>query len=378
MAEVLLQNITKHYGDHVIIDDFSLSIKSGEFVTILGPSGCGKTTLLKMIAGLEVIDGGSLVIDGKRCNNVPAQKRSIAMVFQSYALFPHMNVRNNILFGLRIKKMPAHEMFDKLQWVIPLLGLEGLENRLPKEISGGQRQRVALARALVLDPKVLLLDEPLSNLDTALREMAMEELKRIHRSVGKTILYVTHNQAEAMSMSERIAIINAGTLEQCDTPRNIYDFPTTVFSAEFIGSPGVNMYEGAIARENETAVIHSEIGSVHLDKERALSAQRMAGAKVLLSIRPQHIRFLKDFTPHRVSDTKMTIKVELIVTMGDRSLVVGRTSQNTIVRLLISQDDELALGETIEVVIDGRRIHLFNPETKRNVFVHNPAGKTCF
>ena len=216
MSGVVLKNITKYHGDCKVIDDLSLEVRDGEFVTLLGPSGCGKTTLLRMIAGLTSIDQGELRIGDKRYNNVPAQHRRIAMVFQSYALFPHMTVRSNILFGLKIRKTPHHEMFEKLSWVMALLGLEGLEMRLPREISGGQRQRVALARALVLDPDVLLLDEPLSNLDAALREMAMEELKRVHRRVGKTIIYVTHNQAEAMSMSERIAVLNGGRVEQYD------------------------------------------------------------------------------------------------------------------------------------------------------------------
>jgi len=368
MAEVLLKNISKYYGDHRVIDQINLHINSGEFVTLLGPSGCGKTTLLRMIAGLESIDKGDLFIGGKRYNSIPAQTRSIAMVFQSYALFPHMNVRNNILFGLRIKKMADHDMFDKLQWVIPLLGLEGLEHRLPKQISGGQRQRVALARALVLDPDVLLLDEPLSNLDTALREMAMEELKRIHQSVGKTIIYVSHNQAEAMSMSERIAVLNAGTLEQYETPVGLYRHPKTTFVAEFIGSPAANMFDAEIAHEGESVLFDSEIGVMHLDKERASAAQSMIGQKVIISIRPQVINFFKDYIPRRASDTTIPLVVEFIVNMGDRNLAIGRTSKNIPVRFLIIHDDEISVGDEVNVVIDGRRIHLFNPETKLNIF----------
>ncbi len=373
MADVLLKDITKYFGNHKIIDCLNLHIKAGEFITLLGPSGCGKTTLLKMIAGLEPVDEGEIFIGGKRYNNVPAQKRSIAMVFQSYALFPHMNVRNNILFGLRIKKIPEYEMLEKLQWVIPLLGLEGLERRLPKEISGGQRQRVALARALVLDPAVLLLDEPLSNLDTALREMAMEELKRIHQSVGKTIIYVTHNQAEAMSMSERIAVINAGSLEQCDTPNALYEQPKTLFSAEFIGSPATNMYDGRIINKNGNVVIDTEIGALRLDKDRASQAGSISGKETRVSIRPQNIQFVRHFKPSRLSDTEIKLKVELIVTMGDRVLVIGRTAQNIVVRFLVDRDDKVTAGDEITVVIDGRRIHLFNPETRHNIFTE----KTC-
>jgi multiple sugar transport system ATP-binding protein len=368
MADVLLKDITKYFGDHKIIDQLNLHVNAGEFVTLLGPSGCGKTTLLKMIAGLEPIDKGEIFIGGKRYNNVPAQKRSISMVFQSYALFPHMNVRNNVLFGLRIKKIPEYEMFEKLQWVIPLLGLEGLENRLPKEISGGQRQRVALARALVLDPQVLLLDEPLSNLDAALRDMAMEELKRIHQSVGKTIIYVTHNQAEAMSMSERIALINAGSLEQCDTPNALYEQPKTLFSAEFIGSPSANMYDGRIVKENENVLLDTEIGSLKLDKDRASDVSSIIGKGVRVCIRPQNIQFVQHFKPRRQSDTELTLTIELVVSMGDRVLVIGRNAQNIVARLLVDRDDKVTVGDEITVVVDGRRIHLFSLETKQNIF----------
>ncbi len=369
MAEVVLKNISKYFGDHKVIDQINLNIQTGEFVTLLGPSGCGKTTLLRMIAGLESIDEGELLIDGKRYNSIPAQNRSIAMVFQSYALFPHMNVRNNILFGLRIKKKADHEMFEKLQWVIPLLGLEGLEYRLPKQISGGQRQRVALARALVLDPEVLLLDEPLSNLDTALREMAMEELKRIHRTVGKTIIYVSHNQAEAMSMSERIAVLNAGTLEQYETPSGLYEQPKTSFVAEFIGSPAANMFDGELIHDNKDVYLESEIGTVYFDKERASAIRELIGRKFIISIRPQDIHFFKDYIPRRTSDTKLTVKVEFIVNMGDRNLVVGRTSRNVPVRFLITHDDEMTVGDEVSVIIDGRKIHLFDPDTKQNIFM---------
>jgi multiple sugar transport system ATP-binding protein len=372
MAEVVLKNIGKYFGKHKVIDHFDLHIKSGEFVTLLGPSGCGKTTLLRMIAGLEKVDEGEIFIGNKKYNFIPAQKRSIAMVFQSYALFPHINVRNNILFGLTIKKMGQKQMQEKLQWVLLLLGLQGLEKRLPKEISGGQRQRVALARALVLDPDVLLLDEPLSNLDTALRELAIEELKRIHHSVGKTIIYVTHNQAEAMTMSERIAVIKVGTLEQYDTPRTLYDHPNTVFCAEFIGSPATNILDGLLIRDKSGFVImETEMGAVFLDAERVTLSEKFIDTRVILSIRPQDIHFANDTVSRRTSDTTIALSVELVETMGDRSLVVARTGANTVIRFISGRDEEIHPGDYINVVIDGRRIHVFDPQTKKNVFKKN-------
>lgn len=197
----------------------------------------------------------------------------------------------------------------------------------------------------------------------------MEELKRIHHSVGKTIIYVTYNQAEAMTMSERIAVINAGSLEQFDTPKIIYEQPKTIFSAEFIGSPATNMFEGEIVRENGNLVIDSKIGIVYLNKDRALAAKNMIGQKVCISIRPQNIHFIKYNIPRRRSDAKITLTIEIIVTMGDRSLVVGRTSQNTVVRFMATPDEDISIGDVISVVIDGRRIHLFNTESRRNIFI---------
>ncbi len=367
MSELIIKNIQKFYGDHKVIDKLDLQINSGEFVTLLGPSGCGKTTLLRMIAGLETIDGGELYIGGRKANNIPAQKRRIAMVFQSYALFPHMSVKNNIVFGLRIKGMELHDMFTRLDWVLPLLGLEGLENRLPREISGGQRQRVALARALVLDPDVLLLDEPLSNLDTALREMAMEELKRVHRQVGKTIIYVTHNQAEAMTMSERIAVMNAGHLEQYDTPGALYRHPRTMFSAEFIGSPSANFIPGTIEIKNGELVLNSEIGLLEIDETRKDYLRNFSGRSVVAGIRPQDIILSSTRTHRRASDSHVTLGVELIENHGDRSFVLGRFENGLPVRFMAANDSDYRTDARVEVLIDGRCIHLFDPETRQNI-----------
>lgn len=371
MADLQLKNITKYFGDNRVLNGLNLDVKSGEFVTLLGPSGCGKTTLLRMIAGLESVEEGEIFIGGKKFNTIPAQQRSIAMVFQSYALFPHMNVKNNIIFGLKIKKMPEYEMFEKLQWVLPLLGLEGLENRLPRQISGGQRQRVALARALVLDPDVLLLDEPLSNLDTALREMAMEELKRIHRKVGKTIIYVTHNQVEAMSMSERIAVMNNGGLEQYDSPHKTYNHPDTVFAAEFIGSPASNIFNGELKfDESSTGIIESEIGTIKLDQDRSVSASEMGERAVKVAIRPQDIHYTLENEARRTSDTIITAQVELIETMGDRSIVIGKTEKGKVLRFLVTHDENITIDDEISIIIDGRKLHLFDPQSEKNIFHH--------
>jgi ABC-type sugar transport system ATPase subunit len=368
MAEVILRGISKRLGANQIIDDLTIDIRDGEFVTLLGPSGCGKTTLLRMIAGLEKIDKGDLVISGRRYNDIPAQHRRLAMVFQSYALFPHMTVSENIRFGLTINKAAPQTVREKLSWAIDLFELKGLESRLPKQISGGQRQRVALARALVLDPEVLLLDEPLSNLDSALREMAMEELKRIHHQVGKTIIYVTHNQVEAMTMSERIAILHAGKLEQYDTPRTVYDAPATVFAASFIGSPAMNFLDGTIAIRDDDAGVETPLGFIKLDRERFQKAQAMAGKRVRVGIRPQNIAFAEHHEARRYSDTTISVAIELVETLGDRSLVVSHGDSGILVRFLITRDISLEPRQHASVFLDGRKLHLFDPETKMNVF----------
>lgn len=368
MADVILRSIVKKYGSHTIIDHLDLAIKEGEFVTLLGPSGCGKTTLLRMIAGLERVDEGDIIVGGIRYNALPAQERKIAMVFQSYALFPHMTVKKNIVFGLRIKKTPPPQVAQKLDWVINLLHLKGFEDRLPREISGGQRQRVALARALVLDPDVLLLDEPLSNLDAALRETAIEELKRIHRKVGKTIIYVTHNQIEAMTMSERIALVNGGKIEQYDSPKMLFDYPATIFAAEFIGSPPMNLLSGKITIEENVAGIATCIGFLRLDKDRSDKVAQMEGRKVMVGIRPQNIYVTEHLTRRRHTDTNIEIMIELVENLGDRSLVVGKSSGGTSVRFLVTREEELTPEKSMAVFIDGRSIHLFDPSTRLNIF----------
>lgn len=368
MADVVIKSLTKKFGTNTIISNLDLQIGDGEFVTLLGPSGCGKTTLLKMIAGLETIDKGELVIGGKRYNGIPARKRKLAMVFQSYALFPHMTVRKNILFGLKIKRVPILEINAKLDWVLSLLHLKGLEDRLPSELSGGQRQRVALARALVLDPDVLLLDEPLSNLDAALREAASEELKRIHSKVGKTIIYVTHNQVEAMSMSERIALLNNGRIEQYDKPRNLYDNPRTVFTAEFIGSPPMNLFDGEIQVSGESVGIMTSVGFLKLDKERTSKIAEIPGRKVLAGVRPQSIYFTEQFHSKRSTDTDIELDVEMVEDLGDRCLVIGKCGDGAVIRFMITRDEKILPNRKMDVFIDGRNIHLFDPISRLNIF----------
>lgn len=246
MAQAKFENLTKKFGEVVAVDNLDLEIEDSEFVTLVGPSGCGKSTTLRLLAGLEKPTSGSIYINGKKINHLPPQRRDISMVFQSYALFPHMSVEANIAFGLKIKKESQEQKKEKIEWALKLLGLSGLEKRIPRELSGGQRQRVALGRALVLKPKVLLLDEPLSNLDAKLRLKMRTELKRLHKRIKITILYVTHDQAEAMTLSDRLAVMKDGKILQLGSPQEIYSKPADLFTAGFIGSPPMNFLPGEL------------------------------------------------------------------------------------------------------------------------------------
>jgi multiple sugar transport system ATP-binding protein len=272
VAEVRLKNLTKKFKDVVAVDNISLDIKDREFLTLVGPSGCGKSTTLRAVAGLENPTSGEILIDGQRVNDLPPQKRNISMVFQSYALFPHMSVESNLAFGLKIRKRGLKEKAKKVKWAVNLLGLSGFEKRLPKELSGGQRQRVALGRALVLEPKVLLLDEPLSNLDAKLRLRMRTELKRLHKRIKTTIIYVTHDQAEAMTLSDRLAVMKDGKILQVGTPEEIYEKPADIFCAGFIGSPPMNFISGEkvpqVKDENVMGGIRAEDLSISLTEKK--------------------------------------------------------------------------------------------------------------
>ncbi len=278
MAEVKLENLTKKFDQVTAVDRIDLEIKDGEFLTLVGPSGCGKSTALRLVAGLEKVSSGNVYIDGKVVNHIPPQKRNISMVFQSYALFPHMSVESNLAFGLKIKGRSLKEKTEKVRWVLDLLSLKGMEKRLPKELSGGQRQRVALGRALVLEPDVLLLDEPLSNLDAKLRLRMRTELKRLHKKIETTIIYVTHDQAEAMTLSDRLAVMKDGRILQIGTPQEIYERPTDIFTAGFIGSPPMNFIRGVrlpfIGKEEVIVGIRPEDISVSLEqKEKSIEGK---------------------------------------------------------------------------------------------------------
>ena len=283
---IALNGVTKRFGSHTAVDDVTIEIAEGEFFSMLGPSGCGKTTTLRMIAGFETPDEGTVVLQGNDVTTVTANRRPVNMVFQQYALFPHMSVYDNVAFGLKVKRVPREEHRGRIEELLRIVALEGLENRRPRQLSGGQQQRVALARALVNRPAALLLDEPLGALDVKLRKTMQLELKRIQGELGTTFVYVTHDQEEALAMSDRIAVMNGGRVEQLGTPREIYDHPTTAFVADFIGS--LNALEVTVdERVGEFAV--TRLG----EQERVIAAADsayLAGSAVRVAIRPEHVQ----------------------------------------------------------------------------------------
>lgn len=288
MSIVSLTNVEKYYGDNKVVKDLNMEIEEGEFLTLLGPSGCGKTTTLRMIAGFEEATSGNILVEGENVEQKEPYERNVNTVFQSYALFPHMNIFDNVAYGLKIKKIPKDEIKERVTKMLELVQLAGFEKRKPSQLSGGQKQRVAIARALINRPKVLLLDEPLGALDLKLRKQMQIELKRLQRKLKTTFIYVTHDQEEALTMSDRIAIMNAGKLEQLDTPTEIYEHPKTKFVAGFIGES--NIFEGVVSKKNlENMQIEIECGSV-----LAENGEYEEGESLYLSVRPENVLFSRE------------------------------------------------------------------------------------
>lgn len=282
------RNLTKRFGHNVVVDDLSLTIADREFVVLLGPSGCGKSTTLRMLAGLEETTSGDIFVGQERVNDIPPQRRDLAMVFQNYALYPHMSVAENIAYPLRIRKLSREQIADKVTRVAGLLEIDNLLARKPRELSGGERQRVALARAIVREPRAYLMDEPLSNLDARLRVQMRGELKRLQQQLGTTTIYVTHDQAEAMTLAHRVAVMSRGKLQQFDTPLNVYNYPANRFVAEFVGSPSMNFIEGRIERDAKT--FQSEGLRLYLNDALLESLDGIDHEQVTLGIRPEHVR----------------------------------------------------------------------------------------
>ena len=381
MSTVSLKNVKKVYDNAVTaVHDFNLDIADKEFIVLVGPSGCGKSTTLRMVAGLEEISGGELYIDGKLVNDVEPKDRDIAMVFQSYALYPHMTVRENMEFPLKLKKMPKAEIDQRVNAAAEILGITQYLDRKPKALSGGQRQRVAIGRAIVREPKVLLMDEPLSNLDAKLRNQMRAEIIKLRQRINTTFIYVTHDQTEAMTLGDRIVIMKDGFIQQIGTPQQVFDHPVNVFVAGFIGTPQMNFFQAQLVKDGEGAYHIRITGRANPDSEevtetdlplsddiqKALTGQE--GQAVTLGIRPEHIRFAPAGTPGALAGT-----VEVSEMMGSEyHLHVTCNGQDVVLRvptmdLPAEARGGIAYGAQVNFTFRPDAIHLFNPETEQNL-----------
>ncbi|HZY66774.1 MAG: sn-glycerol-3-phosphate ABC transporter ATP-binding protein UgpC [Actinomycetota bacterium] len=392
MAEITFENVKKVYGEDVVaIENMSLDIPDGEFVVFVGPSGCGKSTALRMVAGLEDITDGKLFIADELVNDVPPRERDIAMVFQNYALYPHMNVRDNMAFALKLRKVDKDERNRRVEDAAKILGLENFLNRKPAALSGGQRQRVALGRAIVRDPKAFLMDEPLSNLDAKLRVQMRTEIAKLHNRIGTTSIYVTHDQTEAMTMADRIVLLKDGRVQQIDHPQQMYDHPANVFVAGFIGSPAMNFMQARLEKDNGgVAAVFGEtrlpIPREHL--QEAKDIEDHVNKDVVLGIRPEDIEDaeIAESTEHTAA---MEVEVQVIESMGSEKYVYfgmpkggepahtqsidemeseigteGSGDEEETLVARIGPESKATEGEPVKLLVDTSKIHLFDGETE--------------
>jgi multiple sugar transport system ATP-binding protein len=371
MAPIRFDGVYKLFGDVVAVEDLSLDIREGEFLVLVGPSGCGKTTSLRMLAGFERPTYGSVMIADEVQNAVPPQRRNLAMVFQSYALYPHMNVYKNLAFGMKVRREPRNSIRGRVEEVARLLGIEDLLERRPAELSGGQRQRVALGRALLREPRAFLMDEPLSNLDAALRVQMRVELKRIHERVGVTTVYVTHDQVEAMTMGDRIAIMDRGRLQQIDTPDVIYTRPANLFVAGFIGSPKMNLVAGAPATVDGAAGVRFLGTDVGLSPVAASAVSTWPEGGVTVGIRPEDVRLASDAPP--TYTLHLTGIVDVVEPLGSETYVTVNVGGETITARFPPRT-QVAPGDRVELAMTPAHLHTFAAATGRNLALVEAAA----
>ena len=365
MAGVSLQAISKSFGDNTILKGIDIQAYSGEFMVIVGPSGCGKSTLLRIIAGLETPDGGEVIIDGERKNDTDPSKREVAMVFQNYALYPTMTVYENLAFSQRIRKRSKDEIDKRVMESAEMLKIDELLDRKPKELSGGQRQRVALGRALVRKPKVFLFDEPLSNLDAKLRQEMRLEIKKLHTQLNNTMIYVTHDQTEAMTMADRICLMNNGIIEQVGTPEELYDKPANTFVSTFIGMPPINLIDGEVCTENGSAFFISDGVRINLDKIKNIELFKDLDKHVIMGIRPEN---LHDNYFAEIKDPENTIKctVDLVENLGSVALVHSH-SGDTHLSATLTTEKIIHPSDSLDLIVDVNSLHFFHQETKERI-----------
>ena len=395
MASLNLKNIYKVYPSGVTaVSDFNLDIEDKEFIVFVGPSGCGKSTTLRMIAGLEEISSGELYIDGNLVNNVAPKDRDIAMVFQNYALYPHMTVYDNMAFGLKLRKMPKAQIDERVKEAARILGIEMYLSRKPKALSGGQRQRVALGRAIVREPKVFLLDEPLSNLDAKLRSQMRTEITKLHNRLATTFIYVTHDQIEAMTMGTRSVVMKDGFMQQVDTPINLYDHPVNQFVAGFIGTPQMNFFTGKLTGTKNNVYIEFGLDKIKLPKEKVnlivdIEKYLNTDKEIVFGVRPENVHDNPEWLEKHSDMPTINVKVDVIEALGSETLLYCKTSSiddgeeksiaEDISNLIAKVDSRstTVANTVIKVGIDMRHIHLFDKETEITILAKDENDKAA-
>ena len=361
MASVTFDHVTKKFGETTAVDDLDIRVADREFLVLVGPSGCGKTTALRCLAGLEEITSGRIMIADRVVNDVAPKDRDIAMVFQSYALYPHLSVFDNMAFGLKLRKLPKPEIKKRVEKAAGTLGITELLQRKPRQLSGGQRQRVAVGRAIVREPKVFLFDEPLSNLDAKLRVQMRTEISKIHQQVQTTFIYVTHDQMEAMTMATRIAVINKGKLQQMDTPQKLYNNPANLFVAGFIGSPAMNFFPATLRADGGLIADCGDF-RIPIPEARARSLASYSGKSVVIGIRPEDIHDTH-YMPPNIPAAKVTTRVDVTELMGNETFLYLLTDKSKFVAR-VDPRSQARVGEQAEVALNVEKLHIFDAVTE--------------
>jgi multiple sugar transport system ATP-binding protein len=363
MASITYEHVWKRFGEVVAVRDLDIEIADKEFLVFVGPSGCGKTTSLRLLAGLEEISEGDIYIGDRLVNDVPPKDRDIAMVFQSYALYPHMSVYDNMAFGLKLRKTPKSEIDRRVKEAADILTIGNLLDRKPKQLSGGQRQRVAVGRAIVRDPAVFLMDEPLSNLDAKLRVQARAEISKLHQRLETTFIYVTHDQVEAMTMGTRIAVMKDGVLQQIDTPQNLYDKPNNVFVGGFIGSPSMNFFEATLTASDGRVHVDAGTFRVQIPENKVALFQQHTGKEVVFGIRPEDIHD-PEFAPPSISGAQIDGQVDVTELMGNEVIAHLLAGQDQFFLARVDPRTSFRVGNKVQVTFNMDNMHIFDRETE--------------
>ncbi|GJQ51566.1 MAG: glycerol-3-phosphate ABC transporter ATP-binding protein [Anaerolineaceae bacterium] len=365
MASVTFKHVFKKYGEATVVNDLDIHIEDKEFLVLVGPSGCGKTTVLRLLAGLEEATSGEIYIDDRLVNDAAPKDRDIAMVFQSYALYPHLSVYDNMAFGLKLRKTPKDEIKRRVTEAAEILGIQDLLQRKPRQLSGGQRQRVAVGRAIVREPKVFLFDEPLSNLDAKLRVQTRAEISKLHQRLQTTFIYVTHDQTEAMTMATRIAVINKGVLQQLDTPHNLYAYPANMFVADFIGSPSMNFFRGTLEQKNGALAMRAGNFNIAIPPALAQPYQSYVGTPIVFGIRPENIH-ATEFIPANINTETVSATVDVAELMGNETFLYLMNASDTFIAR-VDPRTKAHVGDQVTVAFDMDQLHLFNAATEQAI-----------